>query len=134
MVTDTIADTLTRIRNAQLAGHQSVVLPKSRMVVSLLQVLSNEGFIGSIEDYDALNGGGFAKVKVMLRYLPDGRPLVAKCDRVSKPGRRIYTKADELKARKSGLGIAVVSTSQGVMSDRQARRLGVGGELLAIVA
>lgn len=132
MVTDTVADVLTRIRNAQLAGHKTVAVPLSSMVKRFLAVLASEGFVDEIKE-SVSTATGFGVLDVGLRYLQDGRPLISKCTRVSKPGRRVYAGCDSLKQRKSGLGIAVVSTSKGVMSDRQAKRLGIGGEVLAII-
>jgi small subunit ribosomal protein S8 len=102
------------------------------MVRRFLDVLVAEGFIDTISD--AVDSEtGFSFLDVGLRYLQDGRPLIATCTRVSKPGRRVYCGTDSLKQKKSGLGIAVISTSKGIMSDRQAKRYGIGGEVLAII-
>jgi small subunit ribosomal protein S8 len=132
MVNDTIADLLTRIRNAQLAGHPSVRVPLSKMAGWILEVLRKEGFIAYFEKVAAESGP--EQLEVGLKYFRPGMPLIASLRRVSSPGRRIYLRADRALKVRSGLGIAVLSTSQGVMSDREARQRKIGGEVLAIVA
>ena len=132
MVNDTIADLLTRIRNAQLAGHPAVRVPVSKMTNWILEVLRKEGFIAYFERVKP--EGGVEALDVGLKYFRAGVPLIASLRRVSTPGRRIYMRADHMRKVRSGLGVAVLSTSQGVMSDREARRLKIGGEVLAIIA
>ena len=132
MVNDTIADLLTRIRNAQLAGHPSVRVPVSKMTNWILEVLRKEGFIAYFERVKP--EGELEAVDVGLKYFRPGMPLIASLRRVSKPGRRIYMRADSMHKVRNGLGLAVLSTSQGVMSDREAQRRKIGGEVLAIIA
>ena len=133
MVNDTIADTLTRIRNAQIAGHKVVKIPQSKAAKSLLAVLKEEGFIDTFEAAKA-EGSSFETLTVFLKYYDNGVPMISMCKRVSKPGQRQYRGVDSLPRVASGLGISVVSTSQGVMSDREARKKKIGGEVLALVA
>ena len=132
MVNDTISDLLTRIRNAQRAGHKTVGVSISKASKRLLDVLLAEGYIGSIET--AKNAKTERdEYKVFLKYDRNGFPAITKVVRHSKPGCRKYLGKDELPKVHSGLGIAIVSSSQGVLTDREARRRGVGGELLATV-
>ena len=130
MVTDPIADLLTRVRNAQRAGHKSVRVQVSNQSRRVLELLKDEGFISSFEEKPAYEGN-FTEYNVVLKYNPMGKPLISLARRVSKPGRRIYSRANELPKVHCGLGIAIISTSQGVLSDREARKRGVGGEVLA---
>ena len=132
MVNDSIADLLTRIRNAQRARHKSVRVKHSKMNEQLLKVLKDEGFISYYEIKHS-RGAGFDEVDVGLKYFVTGEPLIGRAERFSKPGRRVYAKLDALPKIDSGLGIAIVSTSQGVMSDRSAKRLKIGGEVLALI-
>lgn len=125
---DPIADLLTRIRNAQRAHHESVDLPSSKLKTAVCKVLRDEGYIG---DYRVTEGPK-PVLSISLRYV-DGEGVIADIDRVSRPGLRIYKPCDELPEVRSGLGIAVVSTNLGVMTDRAARRAGVGGEVLCTV-
>lgn len=125
---DPIADLLTRIRNAQQAQHESVELPSSRLKTAVCKVLRDEGYIGGYE----VTEGTKPVLSISLRYV-DGEPVIADIDRVSRPGLRIYKPCDELPEVRGGLGIAVVSTNLGVMTDRAARRAGVGGEVLCTV-
>lgn len=131
MLTDSIADLLTRIRNAQRASHKSVEVRASRMAERVLGVLQKEGFIESFERVE--KEASHPVINVVLRYFSSGRPMIAKARRVSRPGRRVYVSVDRLPRLDSGLGIAIVSTSQGVVSDREARSRKVGGEVLALV-
>lgn len=133
MVNDTISDVLTRIRNAQMARQLAVRIPVSKIANSVLGLLSSEGFINSIEKKKDREER-FEEFEVSLKYLSDGTPLMKELKRVSKPGRRVYKNVDELEKVHCGLGILVVSTSQGVMSDREARRKKIGGEVLAKIA
>lgn len=125
---DPIADLLTRIRNAQRARHESVELPSSKLKTAVCKVLRDEGYIGGYQVAE----GAKPLLSVSLRYV-DGEPVIADIDRVSRPGLRIYKPCDELPEVRGGLGIAVVSTNLGVMTDRAARRAGVGGEVLCTV-
>ena len=125
---DPIADLLTRIRNAQRAQHESVELPSSRLKTAVCKVLRDEGYIGGYQ----VTEGTKPLLSISLRYV-DGEPVIADIDRVSRPGLRIYKPCDELPEVRGGLGIAVVSTNLGVMTDRAARRAGVGGEVLCTV-
>lgn len=128
MMTDPIADMLTRIRNANLIGRSSVDMPASRMRVGIAVVLKDEGFI---EDFTVVEGKPSSTLNITLRYGIDGEMVIRSIKRVSKPGRRVYAGLKELKPVLRGQGIHVLSTPQGVVSDRKARELGVGGELLA---
>lgn len=126
---DPIADMLTRIRNAQRADKVSVVMPSSKLKVAIARVLQDEGYIESF----AVTGDVKPVLSIGLKYYA-GRPVIERIERVSKPGLRIYKGADEIPQVMNGLGVAIVSTSKGVMTDRKARAQGVGGELLCIVA
>ena len=128
MMTDPIADMLTRIRNANLIGRSNVDMPASRMRVGIAIVLKDEGFI---EDFTVVEGKPSSTLTITLRYGIDGEMVIRSIKRVSKPGRRVYAGLKELKPVLRGQGIHVLSTPQGVVSDRKARQLGVGGELLA---
>ena len=125
---DPIADLLTRIRNAQRAHHETVPMPSSKLKAAVCQVLRDEGYIGGYQVSDGVK----RTLTISLRYV-DGEPAIADIDRVSRPGLRIYKPSDALPAIRSGLGIAVISTNLGVMTDRAARRAGVGGEVLCTV-
>ncbi len=131
-VTDPIADMLTRIRNAVLVKKDTVVMPSSRLRRAVAQVLSDEGFIGRTE---LVEGEGFPVLRVYLKYDggKDKEPILRGLERVSRPGRRVYVKRGEIPHVRAGLGTVVLSTSRGVMSGQQARRLGVGGEILCKV-
>ena len=128
-MSDPIADLLTRIRNAQSAGKPSVTMGASRLKLAILSVLRDEGFIGG---FPTGSGGGKLAVPGDLQY-PDGRPVIDRIERVSRPGLRIYRGKDELPKVLGGLGVAVVSTPKGVMTDKQARAAGTGGEVLFVV-
>ncbi len=129
-MTDPIADMLTRIRNAQLAEKLSVSVPASRVKASIAQVLKDEGYI---EDFKLREEDGKASLEIALKYYA-GEPVIEKIERVSRPGLRIYKGRDDIPKIMNGLGIAIVSTSKGVMTDRKARASGIGGEVLCIVA
>lgn len=130
MMTDPIADMLTQIRNANRIGRKDVAMPASRMRVGIANVLKDEGFI---EDYKVAEGKPASTLHVTLRFGIDGEKVIRSIQRVSKPGRRAYAGLKELKPVLRGQGIHVLSTPKGVISDRKARELGVGGELLAEV-
>lgn len=129
-VQDPIADMLTRIRNAQMAHHPVVTIPASRTKVALARILKDEGFI---EQYDVVQTNPQGVLRLKLKYLPDRLPVISGLERVSKPGRRVYRPASEIPWVQSGMGVAVLSTSKGIMTDRQARRSHVGGEVLCYV-
>ncbi len=128
MMTDPIADMLTRIRNANSIGRDQLTMPASRMRVGIANVLKDEGFIN---DYSVEAGSPSSTLHMTLRYGIDGEKVIRSIRRVSKPGRREYASVKELKPVLRGQGIHVMSTPKGVLSDRKARELGVGGELLA---
>lgn len=132
MVTDPIADLLTRIRNAQRAGHKSVRVEASKMNDRVLRVLKDEGFIAYFETKPGRKQN-VNEVEVGLKYFKSGEPLIKLAERVSKPGRRVYAKVKGLPKVDSGLGISIVSTPEGVMSDRKARIRAIGGEVLALI-
>jgi small subunit ribosomal protein S8 len=129
MVTDPIADLLTRIRNATLARHDRVTLPASRLKHTIADVLKTEGYVSDVSVENA-GAGADKTLTLVLKYGRDRTPVIEGIRRVSRPGRRIYVRAQEIPKVKSGLGIALLSTSRGIMSDRMARKAGVGGELL----
>jgi small subunit ribosomal protein S8 len=128
-MTDPIADLLTQIRNAQKGRKESVTLPASRLKVAVVKVLEQEGYVAGVSTERL---GAKETMTVMLKYHGDD-PVIARLERVSRPGLRIYRSVDELPKVQGGLGISIVSTSAGVMSDRQARAQGRGGEVLCIV-
>ena len=130
MMTDPIADMLTRIRNGQRAGKVSVSMPSSKLKTSIAGVLKDEGYIA---DFRVQDEAGKAVMSVELKYY-EGQPVIDDLQRVSRPGLRIYKSKDELPKVQGGLGVAIVSTSKGVMSDRAARAAGEGGEVLCYVS
>jgi len=129
-MSDPIADMLTRIRNAQMSEKISVRMPSSKLKSAIAQVLKDEGYI---EDYAVRSEGGLPEMEIALKYYA-GRPVIERIERVSRPGLRIYKGREALPRVMNGLGVAIVSTSRGVMTDRKARSLGVGGEVLCIVS
>ena len=129
-MSDPIADFLTRIRNGQLSGKPEVAMPASRIKLALAKVLKDEGYI---EDFAIDGEAQKPTVKVRLKYY-QGRPVIERIERVSRPGLRVYRAKDELPKILGGMGVAIISTSQGVMTDRQARAAGHGGEVLCIVS
>lgn len=131
-MTDPIADMLTRLRNANIAMHDEVRMPSSKAKEALAAVLKAEGYIGDYSVVDSPKGPG-RELRIELRYSPDRERVISGIRRVSKPGLRVYTKASEVPRVLGGLGIAVLSTSQGLMTDREARRRRVGGEILCQV-
>lgn len=130
MMTDPVADMLTRIRNANAIERPEVSMPASKLRVAIAQVLKDEGFVG---EYKVTASEPRSLLTIRLKYGIEGERVIRKIDRVSKPGRRVYASVRELKPVLSGQGIHVVSTPKGVISDRKARELGVGGEILAKV-
>ena len=129
-MSDPIADMLTRIRNAQLAEKLSVAMPSSRVKASIAQVLKDEGYV---DDFKVREEDGKSTLEIALKYYA-GAPVIEKIERVSRPGLRIYKGREDIPKIMNGLGIAIVSTSRGVMTDRKARATGIGGEVLCIVA
>ena len=129
-MSDPVADMLTRIRNGQSAGKQSVVMPASKLKASIAELLKDEGYIA---DFGSAELDGKPALEVTLKYF-QGSPVIEMIKRVSRPGLRIYKNRDELPSVRGGLGIAIVSTSKGLMTDRAARKAGVGGEVVAFVA
>ncbi|HYL90579.1 MAG TPA: 30S ribosomal protein S8 [Burkholderiales bacterium] len=127
---DPIADMLTRIRNAQLVGHSEVSMPASHLKGAIAKVLKDEGYI---EDFATRENGSKKELAIALKYYA-GRPVIERLERVSKPGLRVYKGRDDIPRVMNGLGVAILSTSRGVMTDRKARADGLGGEVLCIVA
>jgi small subunit ribosomal protein S8 len=129
-MSDPIADMLTRIRNAQMVEKVSVTMPSSNVKVAIAQVLKDEGYI---DDFAVKADGGKAELNIALKYYA-GRPVIERLERVSKPGLRVYRGRNDIPQVMNGLGVAIVSTPKGVMTDRKARATGVGGEVICYVA
>ena len=129
-ITDTIADLLTRIRNAISAKHETVEVPASNMKKSIVQILFDEGYISK---FDVTEDGKQGKINIVLKYTDDKKSAITGLKRVSKPGLRIYSDVENMPKVIKGLGIAIISTSQGIMTDREARKRNVGGEVLAFI-
>ncbi|MDX1439812.1 MAG: 30S ribosomal protein S8 [Rubricoccaceae bacterium] len=130
-VSDPVADYLARLRNAQKARHAHVDIPASKLKRAMTQILVDKGYVKSYIDVD---DGKQGLIRIYLKYLRGGVPVIQRLQRVSKPGLRTYTGAGKLPRVMNGLGIAIISTSQGVMTDKEARKAGIGGEVLAYVA
>ena len=129
-MTDPIADMLTRIRNANMVSHEKVEIPSSKLKVELAKLLKEEGFIA---DYDVKEVGKFKVLSITLKYDEKNKPVITKLERISKPGLRNYCKAKNLPKVLGGMGIAIVSTSKGLLTDRKARKENIGGEVLCYV-
>ena len=129
-ISDTIADLLTRIRNASTAKHATVDIPASNVKKSITQILADEGYI---KDFSIVDDGKQGIIRVTLKYKDGKTPVISGLRRVSKPGLRIYSSSEEMPQVRKGLGIAIISTSKGIMTDKKARELNVGGEVLAYV-
>ena len=129
-MTDPIADMLTRVRNANSASKTTVTMPSSRKLIEIARILKEEGYVA---DYRVIEGEPQASLEITLKYGPRKERTITGLRRISKPGLRVYAKKDELPRVLGGLGIAVVSTSRGVMTDRDARKAGVGGEVIAYI-
>ena len=130
-MTDSIADMLTRIRNANIAKHDVVDVPASRMKISIAEILLNEGYIRS---YDIVEENGFKTIRIVLKYgAGKSERIISGLKRVSKPGLRVYAGKENLPKVLGGLGVAIISTNQGVITDKEARKRNVGGEVLAFV-
>lgn len=128
---DPIADMLTRIRNANTAKHDTVDVPASKMKIAIANILVDEGYIAK---YDLVEDGNFKTIRITLKYGKDkNEKIISGLKRISKPGLRVYASSEELPKVLGGLGTAIISTNQGVITDREARKLGVGGEVLAFV-
>jgi small subunit ribosomal protein S8 len=130
VMTDPIADMLTRIRNANSVYHDKVEIPASKIKQSVVQILKEEGFI---KDFDTVADGKQGMIRVSLKYGPNREKVITGIKRISKPGLRVYAKKEQLPRVLGGLGIAIISTSKGIMSDKTARREGLGGEVIAYV-
>ena len=131
VVSDPIADMLTRIRNANAAKHDTVDVPSSKMKLAIAKILLDEGYIAK---YDLIEDGSFKTIHITLKYGADkNEKIISGIKRISKPGLRVYAGKDELPKVLGGLGVAIISTNQGVITDKEARKLNVGGEVLAFV-
>ena len=130
IVTDPIADMLTRIRNALTIKRTEVTVPASKTKKAIAEILFNEGYI---EKYELVYDGNYKSIKITLKYGPNGEKVIQGLKRISKPGLRVYATKDELPKVLGGLGIALISTSKGIMTDKKARQEGIGGEVLAFV-
>ncbi len=129
-MTDPIADMLARIRNAATATHEDVLVPASKIKENIARILVEEGYV---EGYEVVEDNGHPAIRIQLRYSGERDPAISGLRRISKPGRRVYKGATELPRVLGGLGVAIISTSHGVMTDKEARRARVGGEVLAYV-
>ncbi|MFV0515983.1 MAG: 30S ribosomal protein S8 [Aminipila sp.] len=129
-MTDPIADMLTRIRNANTVGHTTVEIPASKMKKSIAGILTEEGYI---KGYDVIEDDKQGIIKIQMKYGADKEKVITGIKKISKPGLKVYAKADEVPRVLGGLGIAIISTSNGVISDSEARRLGIGGEVICYV-
>ena len=129
-MTDPMADLLSRIRNAQIAKHDRLDVPMSKLKLEVVKLLKEEGFVKNFREIEGVPVG---TLRIFLRYTQEGVPAISNLERISKPGRRVYRKADEIQPVRNGLGIGIVSTSQGLLTDAQARERRVGGEILCQV-
>ena len=130
LINDPIADMLTRIRNAQVARHDSITLPASNMKKSIAKILLEEGYVKSV---NFIEDGVQGAIKIALKYPPERKCVIAGLKRISKPGLRVYAKSEQIPKVLGGLGIAIISTSKGVMTDKEARKNAVGGEVLCYI-
>ena len=130
MMTDPVADLLTRIRNANMIYRETVDVPASKLKKAIVEILREEGFI---KNYEVLQDGARQTLRIYLKYGNNRERVISGLKRISKPGLRVYAQKDEIPRVLGGLGIAILSTSKGVMTDRQARKLGIGGEVLCYV-
>ena len=130
VMTDPIADFLTRIRNANMVMHEKVEIPASKTKAALAEILKNEGFI---KDYEQVEDGKQGIIRVYLKYGPNREKVISGLKRISKPGLKVYCKKDEIPKVLGGLGIAILSTSKGIMTDKEARKLSLGGEVISYV-
>ena len=130
-ITDVIADMLTRIRNAGTAKHETVEVPASKVKSAIADILVKEGYIKSVEKIEGVNTQGV--LKITLKYVENKKLAISGIKRISKPGLRVYANKEDLPKVLGGLGIAIISTSKGIMTDKEARKLGIGGEVMAYV-
>ena len=130
IMNDPIADMLTRIRNALIARHDTVTLPASNMKKAIAKILLDEGYVKSIDFIDDDVQG---QIKIVLKYVQGKQPVIKGLKRISKPGLRVYARREELQKVLGGLGVAIISTSKGIMTDKEARNAGIGGEVLAYI-
>ena len=130
IMNDPIADMLTRIRNALIASHDTVTLPASNMKKAIAKILLDEGYVKSIDFIDDDVQG---QIKIVLKYVQGKQPVIKGLKRISKPGLRVYARREELPKVLGGLGVAIISTSKGIMTDKEARNAGIGGEVLAYI-
>ena len=130
VMTDPIADFLTRIRNANMVMHEKVEIPASKTKIALAEILKNEGFI---KDYEQIEDGKQGIIRVYLKYGPNREKVISGLKRIRKPGLKVYCKKDEIPKVLGGLGIAIISTSKGIMTDKEARKHGLGGEVICYV-
>ena len=130
IVTDPIADMLTRIRNANTVGHETVEIPASKMKKAIAEILKEEGYIA---DFEMIEDDKQGMIKVTMKYGANKEKVISGIKKISKPGLKVYAKAGEVPKVLGGLGIAIVSTSKGIVSDKEARKLGVGGEVICYV-
>ncbi len=129
-MTDPIADMLTRIRNANVAGHKTVEIPASKMKKAIAEILKEEGYI---TDYEVIEDGKQGTIKVTMKYAAGKERVISGLKKISKPGLKVYAKKDDVPKVLGGLGIAIISTSSGIITDKKARALGVGGEVICYV-
>lgn len=129
-MTDPVADMLTRIRNANTVGHKTVEIPASKMKTSIAEILKEEGYING---YKVIEDNKQGTIEIEMKYGADGEKVISGIKKISKPGLKTYAKADDVPRVLGGLGIAIISTSKGVISDKEARKLGVGGEVICYV-
>lgn len=130
VMTDPVADFLTRIRNGNMVMHETVEVPGSRIKLSIARIMQEEGYI---KDYEFVEDGKQGVIRIYLKYGPDKRKVITGIKRISKPGLRVYVKKDEIPRVLGGLGTAVISTSKGLMSDKNARKQGLGGEVICYI-
>ena len=130
VMNDPIADMLTRIRNAQIAKHDAVVLPASNAKKAIAKILLAEGYVKSV---DFIDDGPQGSIKIVLKYVNGKQPVIAGLKKISKPGLRVYARSEELPKVLGGLGIAIISTSKGLMTEKEARKQSIGGEVLAYI-
>lgn len=132
-MTDPISDLLTRIRNAHLSKHDRLDVPSSKLKLEVVRLLKEEGFVKNVRHIEPAEGDPVGVIRIFLRYSAEGTPAINHLSRVSRPGRRVYRRSEDIKPVRNGLGIGIVSTSQGLLTDSQARERRVGGELLCEV-
>jgi small subunit ribosomal protein S8 len=130
VMTDPIADLLTRVRNANIVGHKVVEVPSSKVKKAIVNIMLNEGYIKGTEEYD---DGSVPMLRITMKYGKDMQRTITGLKRISKPGLRVYSGKDEIPKVLNGLGVAIISTSKGIITDREARKLGTGGEVICYI-